>query len=237
MNDDIRLQKFLSERGVASRRKAEELIISGKVKVNGVIVDKLGVKVGDDDIVEYDGKILQRVDKVYIVLNKPKNYICSRDAQFNRKSVYDIIREGKKIFTVGRLDYLSEGLIILTNDGDFANGIIHPSKGVKKEYIVESDKKPPANMIKSFINGVKIGDITYKASNIAKTGNSSILRITLGEGKKREIREVYKFFGLEIKRLLRDKIGKMSLGALKLSSGEFRYMTKNELEGYIYGNI
>ncbi|HQB61225.1 MAG TPA: pseudouridine synthase, partial [Spirochaetota bacterium] len=174
---------------------------------------------------------------VYIVLNKPKNYICSRDAQFNRKSVYDIIREDKKIFTVGRLDYLSEGLIILTNDGDFANGVIHPSKGVKKEYIVESDQKPSANMIKNFINGVNIGDITYKASNIVKTGDSNVLRITLAEGKKREIREVYKFFGLKIKRLLRDKIGKMSLDDLKLSSGEFRYMTKNELEGYIYGNI
>ncbi|MBP7553554.1 MAG: rRNA pseudouridine synthase [Spirochaetes bacterium] len=237
MNDNIRLQKFLSDRGVASRRKAEELIISGKVKVNGIIADKLGVKVGDDDIVEYDGKILQRVEKVYIVLNKPTNYICSRDAQFNRKSVYDIIGEDKKIFTVGRLDYMSEGLIILTNDGDFANNILHPSKGVKKEYIVESDKKPPANMIKSFINGVKIGDITYKASNIVKTGDSNVLRITLGEGKKREIREVYKFFGLEIKRLLRDKIGKMSLDALKLPTGEFKYMSKVELERYLYGNI
>lgn len=230
----IRLQKYLSICGVASRRKSEELIKSGLVKVNGEIVVKMGFCVNENDKVEYAGKILTQSDFVYIVLNKPEKIICSRKDYLNRKTVYDIVKESRKIFSIGRLDYDSCGLLILTNDGDFANEIMHPSKGIVKTYRVASFDSVSENFIRSFKNGVKIGGINYKALDIERISEKE-LKIFLNEGKKREIREVYKGFGIKISELKRIAVGKLGLENLGLASGKYKYFNKEELERFLYG--
>ena len=134
----MRLQKYLSLCGVASRRKSEQLINEGRVKVNGNKISEMGYKVNLNDIVELDNKIIKPENKIYIILNKPKNVICTHNDKTNRKTIYDIIDYKNKLFSVGRLDKETTGLIILTNDGDFANRVIHPSSNIIKEYYVES---------------------------------------------------------------------------------------------------
>ncbi len=230
----VRLQKYLSICGVASRRKSEELIKSGLVKVNGETVVKMGFCVNKDDKVEYAGKILTPNDFVYIVLDKPEKVICSRADYSNRKTVYDIVKDSRKIFSIGRLDYDSCGLLILTNDGDFANGIMHPSKGIVKTYRVTSFDSVGEDFIRSFKNGVKIEGISYKALDIVRISENE-LKIFLNEGKKREIREVYKKFGIKITELKRVAVGKLRLENLGLAPGKYKYFTKEELERFLYG--
>ena len=231
----IRLQKYLSMCGVASRRKSEELITKGLVSVNGKIVNQLGTVVSTNDCIKYNGNICVFSDKVYYVLNKPKNYMCSVGDNRGSRTIYEIINTDKKLFSIGRLDYRSEGLIILTNDGDFSNNLIHPSKKIVKEYLVESDKKPPQDLMDSFLEGIEINGITYNAKAIKNGIEVNVLYISLVEGKKREIREVYKHFEVNIKRLIRIKIGNMTLDKLALAEGKYISLTKNKIEDLIYG--
>ena len=132
-----RLQKVISEAGIASRRKAEDLIVDGKVSVNGKIIKELGYKVSGSDIVSVDGKEIKREDKVYFLLNKPRGVVSTTNDEVDRETVVDLIDTDKKVFPVGRLDYDTTGVILLTNDGDFANIITHPSYGLKKTYIAK----------------------------------------------------------------------------------------------------
>ena len=151
----MRLQKYLSLCGIASRRKSEQIICKGRVKVNGYVIDKLGQKINLNDTVELDNKIIKPEKKVYIILNKPKHILCTHDDRSNRKTIYDIIEYKQKLFSVGRLDKETTGLIILTNDGNLANQIIHPSGDVIKEYHVESYSEPGNDFIenmKFFLN-------------------------------------------------------------------------------------
>ena len=235
LKNEIRIQKYLALCGLGSRRYCENFIKEGRVKVNGNIVDKLGAKVQLNDSVMLDGKELKPLEKIYIVLNKPPKVISSRKDRQNRKTIYDLIDiDRNNIFSLGRLDYESSGLIILTNDGDFGNKISHPSGSIIKEYYVESDKKPPEELISGFKTGVTVDNVFYRAYEIKKTDNKYALLIYLSEGKKREIRNVYEKYALKIKTLRRISIGGLKLANLNLREGEYKEFSREELIKEIY---
>ncbi len=236
LNNKIRLQKYLSLCGIASRRKSEKIILDGRVKVNGSIINTLGYKVSFADKIELDNKKIIPQEKIYIVLNKPKNVICSHNDKINRKTIYDIADINKSLFSLGRLDKDSTGLIILTNDGDFANNVIHPAKSIIKEYHVESYVKPIDILIENFKKGIKIDNILYKAENIKKTENENVLKIFLNEGKKREIRIVYDYFSIKIKVLKRVAIGGLRLKGLDIKEGEYKIFSYKKIYNLIFNN-
>ena len=232
--EPMRLQKFMAACGIASRRKCETLITEGHVSVNGQVVTVLGTKVSANDEVFVDGVRCAFEPKVCFVLNKPRGYICTVSDGYGRRTIYELIDYSGKLFSVGRLDYDSEGLIIVTNDGEFANELMHPRYGLTKQYLVVSEQNVPDKMIAAFKRGISIGGVFYKASDIYRAEQSNELLITLGEGKKREIRNVYKHFGIEIKTLRRVKIGKMSLEQLNIKVGEYRQILSENLKNMIF---
>lgn len=236
----MRLQKYLASCGVASRRKAEILIAEGRVKINGSVADRPGTKVESGDKVEVDGRPIVMQEKIYIVLNKPPGYLCEKGDKWGRKTVYDLIENshirGGSIFTAGRLDYASSGLLILTNDGEFANNIIHPSKEIVKKYRVISAKNVPQRLIDSFINGIVVEGVSYKALGIERTAQANQVFIRLMEGKKREIRMVYRSFGLDITQLQRIAIAGLTLKNLGLPEGQYKLYTKEQIYGELYEN-
>ena len=224
--EEIRLNKFIASSGVCSRRNADAIILEGKVKVNGQVITELGTKVTYDDIVEVNGnKISVATNKIYIMLNKPKGYVTTSKEQFNRASVLDLININERVFPVGRLDMDSEGLLILTNDGDLANRIIHPTKHIAKEYKIALKKKISDEDIQKLRDGVDIGGyITQKA--IVDRLNDRKLKITIYEGKNRQIRKMCESVDNSVVTLKRTAIGKLHLEKLKV--GEYRML--NELE-------
>ncbi len=233
---EMRLQKFLSSCGVASRRGAEDLIVSGRIKINGVVVDTLGFKVTGNEIIEFDGKRLSVYAKKYIVINKPEGYLCTRKDTHGRKDVFELLGDvdDPSIFHVGRLDMDSCGLLILTNDGDFANTLIHPSTSINKGYLVECDIPVSIRLTKAFASGLEVGDVHYKALRCELMEDESFVLVELKEGKKREIREVFKSFSYRILKLERIFIGAMELQSLHLKSGEFKLFNKEEITKLIY---
>lgn len=229
----IRLQKFLAEANVASRRKAEEMIQAGRVRVNGKTVTELGTKVDDEkDIVEADGKEVSIVGKlVYIMLNKPEGCVTTAHDQFNRRTVLDLV-EGvsERIYPVGRLDYDTSGLIILTNDGDLTYRLTHPKHNVAKTYIALVDSEPTAEEIHTFENGVVIdGRKTAKArlKVIKQDAVGAYLMIVIHEGRNRQVRKMCEAIGHPVRRLKRTATGKLTLG--KLKKGQWRYLTDEEI--------
>lgn len=228
-----RLQKYMARCGVASRRKCEELIIQGKVKVNGIITTELGVKIScDKDIITYNEKTIKPEEKkVYILLNKPEGYITSVKDEKNRKTILDIVKVEERIFPIGRLDYDSSGLIILTNDGDIYNKIIHPRRKIIKKYIVVTKGKFNNEEINSLKTGVNIGDYITKEAKvkiISYKDDKTTLEIGISEGKNRQIRKMCSAVNHDVLALKRISIGKIQLGDLK--RGEYRDLTKEELE-------
>jgi 23S rRNA pseudouridine2605 synthase len=237
----MRLQVFLAHAGVASRRTAEKFIAQGKVTVNGKVVSIQGAKVLPGDDVCYDGRSVKLESRLlYLVLNKPPLYICSSsDPQgmplaldllpaYKRESSTDDASMPKlRLYNIGRLDYLSSGLIIFTNDGQFAARLGHPSAEIEKEYLIDSTVPIPDIVVEEFKRGVLIEGILYKARSIEKTGRKS-LRVVLIEGKNREIRRVFSHFHLHPQRLQRIRIGPVCLGSLK--EGESRPLTAEELK-------
>ena len=226
----IRLQVFLSHAGVASRRAAEEIIASGRVSVNGVTITAQGTKVEEGDTVLLDGKpVLPEVKKHYIALNKPPGYICSSGDPQGRPLALSLLPVQKeRLYNVGRLDFLSCGLIFFTNDGAFAARLGHPSCGLEKEYIVEATGIIPDETVDAFCGGITIEDVYYKAKTAEKTGRKS-MRIVLVEGKNREIRRVFSHFHLHPSVLRRVRIGSVLLG--NLPEGSSRPLTQKEISG------
>lgn len=228
-----RLQKYMASCGVASRRKCEELILQGKVSVNGVIVDELGTKVNPNiDIVEYNGaKITPEEKKVYILLNKPEGYITSVKDEKDRKTVLDLVKVNERIYPIGRLDYDSSGLIILTNDGEIYNKIIHPRVKLVKKYIVVVKGEFKKHELEKFRKGVDIGGYITAPSqiNVIKfDGENITVEIGIHEGKNRQIRRMCSALNHEVIALKRVQIGDIKLGYLK--RGEYRELTEKELE-------
>lgn len=233
-----RLQKYMARCGIASRRKCEEIILSGKVKVNDKIINELGVKINSEvDIVSYEGKIIKPEEKkVYIMLNKPEGYITSVKDEKGRKTILDLVKVNERIYPIGRLDYDSSGLILLTNDGEIYNKIIHPRVKVGKKYIVLCKGEFTKDDLIKFENGVDIGGYITAKSKIEildkeKGKNNSIntlVEITIHEGKNRQIRRMCEALGHDVISLKRISIGEIKLGYLK--KGQWRNLTENELK-------
>lgn len=232
--DNMRLQKYLALAGVASRRKSEELITNGHVKVNDEVINELGFKVDPlNDVIKFNNKIVKvEEEKVYYKLYKPIGYITSSNDQFDRPNVVDIIKDTNyRIYPVGRLDYNTSGLLILTNDGDLTNKITHPRHHVEKTYIVSVDKHISESDIDTLINGVDIGGYITKKCKvqiISREKNSTFIEIIISEGKNRQIRKMFDAINNPVVTLKRIKIGKVTLG--NLTDGEYDKLTDGELK-------
>ena len=226
----IILQKYIADSGHCSRRKAEELIRGGKVSVNKKKAE-LGMRAGNRDEVIVSGKIIgKKEEDVYIILNKPVGYTCTNKKFKGEKNIFDLVESSERLFIVGRLDKESQGLVLLTNDGDLAQEMTHPSFEHEKIYIIEiSDPdKNIQNTLKNLRKGVDIGDgdgIVW-AKN-AKHLGAKKFKIVLTEGKKRQIRRMFKTQNLEVKKLTRISLGKLKVG--KLESGKWKDINKNQI--------
>ena len=227
-----RLQKIIAASGYASRRKAEELITSGKVYVNGEKITELGVKVKPSDEVLVNGIHLKKEEKVYYLINKPRRVISSVKDEHNRKTVVDLVDGASRIYPVGRLDYDTTGLLLLTNDGDFANILMHPSNNVEKTYIAKIKgiiKGEDINKIKDgvVIDGVKTGKSKVKLKKYDPELNTSIVSITINEGRNHQVKKMFLSVGHEVLKLKREKEAFFDLNDLK--TGEYRHLTKKEV--------
>ena len=221
-----RLQKFLAEAGVASRRQAEELIVAGRVKVNGQVIRELGTKVRENDKVEYDGRLLKiKPDKIYIALNKPVGYVSSA-TNSQGQSVLDLVKIKERIYPVGRLDKDSSGLILLTNDGEFANKITHARYGCEKEYEVVINKPFLAIDKKSFESGLKLAGHKLQPVKVTIV-KDNVVRLVLKEGINRQIRKMMGKAGYRIIDLKRIRIGKFKLVDFKI--GQWKRINYNDV--------
>ena len=228
-NSGQRLQVFLAHAGVASRRAAEAIIAEGRVSVNGEKVTAVGSKVFPGDRVFLDGKQLHPESrKIYLALNKPPGYICSSSDPQGRPLALDLLPKEitERMYNVGRLDFMSCGLIFFSNDGSFASKLSHPSSGLEKEYFVEATGHISDEVISAFMRGIDIEGEHYKAHAVERIG-SRALKIVLIEGKNREIRRVFSHFHLHPSRLRRVRIGPVQLG--KLAEGASRPLSAKEL--------
>ena len=239
--EEERLQKFLANAGIASRRKCEELILEGKVSVNGQVVTELGTKVNPTvDKIEYCGKQVKLPNKfVYILLNKPIGYITTLKDQFNRDSVLDLVKVKERVVPVGRLDMYTSGALILTNDGEFVYKVTHPKHEITKTYTVTLSDIVTKEAVQKLRDGVEIEENgTYKTKpakvKILKTDeekNISRLEITIHEGKNRQVRKMCEAIGYKVIALHRSKIGNINVKNLKL--GTWRYLKQEEVNSII----
>lgn len=234
-NEPIRLQKFLAEAGIASRRKCEQLILDGKISVNGQIVQELGTKIIPNvDKITYCGKPVENQEnKVYILLNKPIGYVTTAKDQFNRDTVLNLVKVKERIVPVGRLDMYTSGALILTNDGKFVYKVTHPKHEITKTYTVTVKGIIQNEEVEKLKQGVQIEDYTTRPAKvkILKTDlekDISRLEITIHEGKNRQVRKMCESVGRKVLALHRSKIGNIGVKDLKL--GTWRYMKKQEIE-------
>lgn len=228
-SSEERLQAFLAHAGIASRRASEKLILEGRVTVNGEVVTLLGTKVGRGDKVCVDGvPVSASEEKRYVLLNKPQGYVCSMSDEKGRPTAADLIRRkySERLYNVGRLDMYSAGLIIFTNDGDFAKTISHPSAQIEKEYIVDTSLPIPRGLCEDFVRGVRIENVFYKAVR-ARELNSHRMAVVLTEGKNREIRRIFEAAEIGIKRLTRVRIGNININDMAV--GEMRELYEYEV--------
>ena len=233
-----RLQKVIANSGYTSRRKAEELITNGKVTVNGTKVTELGTKVSGSDVITVEGKTLNNNEKkVYFLLNKPRNIISSVSDELGRKTVVDLIDTEERIYPIGRLDYDTTGLILLTNDGDFANLLMHPSHNLEKTYLAKIDgvlDKEAIDKLKKGVivdnNKVKIIDFKIRKKDLTK--NTSLVEIKIVEGRNHIVKNIFASLGYDVIKLTRTNYGFLALDGLQ--SGEYRPLTIKEVKKF-YG--
>ena len=238
--EEIRLQKFMADSGIASRRKCEELILQGKVQVNGKPIIELGTKINPEkDVVEFENKIINNENKkyVYILLNKPIGYVTTAKDQFGRDTVLDLVKVKERIVPVGRLDMYTSGALILTNDGDFVNKVTHPSHEINKTYNVTVRGIVTDENVKALESGFIIDD-NYKTKpaivkilKIDKEKKISRIQITIHEGKNRQIRKMCKAIDKNVLALHRAKIGELTVKNIPL--GKWKFLNKNEIEKLI----
>lgn len=242
MEEKIRLQKYLANNGVASRRKAEEMILAGKVSVNGKVVTELGTKINPslDKIVVEGKEIKQENEHIYILLNKPIRYVTTVKDQFNRESVLDLVKTNKRLVPVGRLDMYTSGALILTNDGDFVYKVTHPKHEIEKTYTVTIKGIVKQEEVEMLKQGVKIEDYITKPARvkILKTDeekNQSRLEITIHEGKNRQVRKMCEAIGHKVLALHRSKIA--GIGVKDIELGKWRYLKEQEVKKILNDNI
>ena len=233
-----RLQKVIAMKGYCSRRKAEELITKGKVKVNGVLITTMGYKVSVNDFIEVEGNPLDEVeDKVYYLLNKPRGVVTTSSDEKGRKTVIDLIDTKKRIYPVGRLDYDTTGLIILTNDGDLTNYLIHPKNKIEKVYVAKVKGIITKEVLGCLCRGIEIdGYKTSKAKakilKIDKKKNSSVVELIICEGKNHQVKKMFEAIGFKVLKLKRESIAFLTLDGVK--PGEYRPLSIKEVKK-LYG--
>ena len=228
-----RLQKVIAQSGVTSRRKAEELIKEGKVKVNGVVVTELGTKVSSKDEIAVNDKIIEKEAKEYYLLNKPRGVVTTTSDDKNRKTVLDYINTEARIYPVGRLDYDTTGALLLTNDGEFANILMHPNNQVDKVYLAKLNGIIKGEHINQLKNGVMLDDVLVKATRVKlkkvdPAKNTSMVEITIHEGKNHQVKRMFEAVGFLVDKLTRERIGVFQIKDLK--SGEYRKLTPKEVQ-------
>jgi len=232
----VRLQKFLAEAGVASRRAAEKLIREGHIEVNGEVVSELGSKVDPaKDRVAVDSRPVKVRRKVYVAINKPKGYISTRSDPEKRRIVTDLLPpEWRNLYPVGRLDYDTEGLIFLTNDGEFALRLTHPRYGMRKIYEATVEGRIESQQLGKLMEGIRDEGELLKARRarvVSSNNTRSVVEVELTEGKNREIRRMFQALGYEVSRLTRTQIGRIKLGELR--SGKWRTLTEPEIKSLL----
>ena len=235
-----RLQKVIAQAGIASRRKAEELILEGKVKVNGEVIKELGTKVSESDKVEVNNKPIEKETKEYYLLNKPRGVITTTNDEHGRKTVTDLIETSARIYPVGRLDYDTTEAILLTNDGEFANILMHPSNKIDKVYLAKLEGIIKGEQINALKNGIMLDDVLVKASRVKlkkvnQENSTSMVEITIHEGKNHQVKRMFESVGFHVEKLTRERIGIFDIKNLK--SGQYRKLTPKEVQiVYSYKN-
>jgi len=233
----VRIQKYIADAGICSRRKAEELIVKGEVKVNGQVLSELGYQMQEGDRVEVSGQEISAMEKkVYYLLNKPKGYVTTVKDQFDRPCVLDLIGDEVKerIYPAGRLDYNTEGLLILSNDGEFVNTVTHPKNQIQKKYIAVVNGTVSEDNIKKLQRGVmvdkkKTAPAEVFLSEIFK--DKCVVEVTISEGRNRQVRKMFEAVGHHVIDLKRVKIGPIELGSLK--TGRIRKLNPNEVQALL----
>lgn len=230
-----RLQKVIANSGYTSRRKAEELISLGKVKVNGSIVRELGTKVNEEDIIEVEGKVLEKNEKkVYYMLNKPRGVISSVTDELKRKTVVSLINTNLRIYPIGRLDYDTTGVLLLTNDGEFSNLMMHPSGQIEKVYVAKLNKTIHKEELIQLKRGVIVDHQKLFADRVklrrVNSDGTCIVELTIHEGKNHQVKKMFESLGFLVDKLKRERIGFLTVGNLK--SGEYRILTSKEVHQF-----
>ena len=235
-----RLQKVIANSGVCSRRKAEELILAGKVKVDGKVVTELGLKVSEKSVVEVDGNLISKEEKEYYLLNKPRGVLTTTNDDKSRKTVIDLIDTDKRIYPVGRLDYDTTGVLLLTNDGDFANMIMHPKNEIDKVYVAKVKGIVNGDAVHKLENGVIIDNSLVKASRVKvkkidTKNNHSLVEITIHEGKNHQVKKMFEAVGYLVDKLKRERVAFLTTD--NLNSGEYRKLSNKEVSKlYVLAN-
>ena len=232
-SDDVRINRFLASCGIASRRAADQLVLDGRVMVNGTVITTPGIMINpsrDEVIVDGERFAQPEARKVYILLNKPRNVITTNSDEKNREMVLDFIDVKERVFPVGRLDRKTTGVILLTNDGTLAHKLMHPSSNVKKEYIAVLNEKFTPNLLQQLTGGMRLKDTGEKVSpcraKILDDGMQVLLSIH--EGKNHQVRRMFETLGFEVKRL--ERVAYAGLQAGELRRGEWRYLSRNEVQ-------
>ena len=236
----VRLQKFLAEAGVASRRASEQFILTARVKVNGKVVSQLGTKIDPDrDEIMVDGKLVRVKKKIYVALHKPVGCVCSRKDERGRPTIYELHpSEWENVQSVGRLDYDTQGLLLLTNDGELSLRLTHPRYGIKKIYEVTVEGRAELDQIEAFKRGIRdMGELlkAQRAQILSAGKGRSVIELELAEGKNREVRRMCAAVGLPVERLVRTQVGKIKLGELRL--GRWRTLTESEIKTLLSQNL
>ncbi|MEG0073113.1 MAG: pseudouridine synthase [Clostridia bacterium] len=231
MEDKIRLQKYLADAGVCSRRTAEEYIVDGKIKVNGKVVKEMGIKVSNKDKVVYQGRTVKPTKiRRCIMLNKPVGYVTTSKDELDRKCVIDLIHERERYYAIGRLDMYTTGLLLLTNDGELANKVMHPKNEIVKTYVATIDKKIAKDDVEKLREGVDIGECVTKKAEVKLLDNThQLLEVKISEGKNRQIRRMFETLGYEVKKLNRTQVGSLKLKE-DLKIGKYEILTDREIK-------
>ena len=231
-----RLQKFLAEAGVASRRAGEQIILAGRVEVNGEMVRELGTRVDPShDRVTVDGQPVRVKRKIHLALNKPRGLVCSRKDELGRPTIYELLpNEWGHLHSVGRLDFNSEGLLFLTNDGEFSLRLTHPRYGIHKKYVATVEGRVDPQIVRQFTQGLWYQGERFKAEGariVSSSASQSVVELDLAEGKYREVRRLFESQGRQVKRLQRVQVGKIKLGELR--PGKWRTLTPAEIKSLL----
>lgn len=232
----VRLQKYLADAGIASRRSGEAMILEGRVTVNGTVITELGTKVDPlHDKVAVDGKPVKAKRKIYLALNKPRGMVCSKQDEHQRPTVYELLpKEWRHVHSVGRLDFNSEGLLFLTNDGEFSLRLTHPRYGVLKIYQVTVEGHADAAKLQQFTKGIYHDGERLRAEKVyvVSPGKAqSVVELHLAEGKNREVRRMFETLPMTVRKLERIQIGKIKLGQLR--PGKWRTLTEPEIKSLL----